>query len=232
MRLHFVNYADAKYSRIQDRLNAGAKASGQFDLVQGYWRDWLETTGYYRDHKAVLDMPRGGGYWVWKPYVLLDALTIADEDDLIIYQDCGDEFRSYEGLRSLLVDLMLTRDILLTRGTPGGGGVFCNGDWTKRDCFVLMGCDCKAYWNAPQVEAGIIVVKKTHWAMGFVAEWLQYCSMPQVVTDAENILGEPNLPGFRDHRHDQSILTNLAVKHRVYPICDLGPLIHFNKYAP
>lgn len=32
------------------------------------------------------------------------------------------------------------------------------------------------------------------------------------MTDDDNVCGKPNLAGFREHRHDQSILTNLAIR--------------------
>src|SRR5205823_2371810 len=35
------------------------------------------------------------------------------------------------------------------------------------------------------------------------------------ITDDMNECGLPNLPRFREHRHDQSILTNLCVKHKI-----------------
>jgi len=232
MRLHFINYSDAKYAAIQDQMNARAALSRQFDTVRGYCREWLKSTTFYREHKTLLDMPRGGGYWTWKPYILLDALSLADAGDLVVYQDCGDECRSFADLRARVVALMLTRDILLTRGTPGNGKFFRNANWTKRDCFVVMGCDSAEYWNAPQVEAGIIVAKKTPRAVGLLAEWLHFCTMPQVVSDDPNIFSLPNLPGFRDHRHDQSILTNLSVRHHLYPSRELSLLIDFNKYMP
>jgi hypothetical protein len=42
---------------------------------------------------------------------------------------------------------------------------------------------------------------------------MRYCRDPRVVSDQPNRCGLPNLPGFIAHRHDQSILTNLVVKH-------------------
>ena len=32
---------------------------------------------------------------------------------------------------------------------------------TKRDCFILMGCDEEKYHEFPQLEAGFFIVKKT-----------------------------------------------------------------------
>jgi len=232
MRIHFINYADARYTAVQDRLNLGAAVSRQFDTIRGYRREWLETTDFYRDNKALLDMPRGAGYWAWKPFIILDALEKQDDGDLVVYQDCGDEFFTYDGLRDRLLEVAGSCDLVLTRGGDDHGLTYRNSDWTRRDCFVLMGCDTAVYWNAPQVEAGIIVAKKTAWPLGILREWLRFCIMPQVVSDAPNTCGLPNLPGFRDHRHDQSILTNLAVKHWLHTSREFGQLIAFNKYMP
>ena len=38
-----------------------------------------------------------------------------------------------------------------------------------------------------------------------------------MVGDGPNACGLPNRPDFVDHRHDQSVLTNLVVKHDVKP---------------
>jgi hypothetical protein len=84
--------------------------------------------------------------------------------------------------------------------------------WTKRDCFVLMDCDSKEYWNSPQVQAGINIWKNTPRVRSFLEEWLEYCKDPRIITDQPNTCGEDNLTEYQDHRHDQSILTNLLIK--------------------
>jgi hypothetical protein len=46
--------------------------------------------------------------------------------------------------------------------------------------------------------------------MRFVIEWLTYAQDVRAITDDKNVLGIPNYPGFRENRHDQSILSLLA----------------------
>jgi hypothetical protein len=38
---------------------------------------------------------------------------------------------------------------------------------------------------------------------------------PRLLCDGPNTCGLPNFQGFREHRHDQSITTILAMKHRI-----------------
>jgi hypothetical protein len=99
--------------------------------------------------------------------------------------------------------------------------------WTKRDCFVYMDCDEERYWNTPCVEAGLSYWRKGDFSDKILAEWDKYCKDRRVISDDPNTWGRPNLPEFRDHRHDQSILTNLKEKHNIHtmPISSLKWII-------
>ncbi len=85
--------------------------------------------------------------------------------------------------------------------------------WTKRDCFLLLGCDEPAFHDAAMVDASLVVAINTPRARAFVAEWLDACRDPRALTDAPNSSGVDNLPEFHAHLHDQSILTLLARRH-------------------
>ena len=112
-----------------------------------------------------------------------------------------------------------------------------NSVWTKRDCFVLMKCDSAKYWEGEQAGAFFQVYRKTTDSVSFVREWFDFCQNKRILIDVPNMCGLPNLPGFRDHRHDQSVLSLLAVKHNIELFPDptqYGGLIRrsfFNKKA-
>jgi len=75
-----------------------------------------------------------------------------------------------------------------------------------------MGCDTEKYHQSPHVQAGYSAWSNSNSSIKFLTEWLSWCTNTAVITDNPNIYGKPNLPGFRDHRHDQSILSNLTTK--------------------
>jgi hypothetical protein len=60
--------------------------------------------------------------------------------------------------------------------------------------------------------ASFILFQKSCMSLQFVMEWLAYASDQRLITDMRNTLGKQNLPGFREHRHDQSILSLLSKK--------------------
>jgi hypothetical protein len=90
-RLILVNYAGAEDKILNSRLlaaqaaqNASAPRAG-IDTILSWTRDKLKATDFYEQNRQILDRPRGGGYWLWKPYIILDALQKSDPGDVILY---------------------------------------------------------------------------------------------------------------------------------------------------
>lgn len=225
-KICLLTYADVNYQRQQQSLEQVATASKAFDSVMNWSRErfilWFPD--FYERYKHILDQPRGGGYWLWKPHLLYETIKLMNEGDLLLYMDCGDKLAKTDGLRERLIDLMADKDVYLT------AGAFKNSDWTKGDCFKIMNCDEPKYHDAIQLEAGIVLVKASPKALSVMWEWRYHCLFTQALTDEPNYMG-PNLEGFKDHRHDQSILTNLQVKYNLPSGDALREFIYCNQNA-
>ena len=59
--------------------------------------------------------------------------------------------------------------------------------------------------------ASFVLLRRSFKSIRFVSEWLTYATDPRAVSDLPSVLGE-NAPTFKDHRHDQSILSLMAEK--------------------
>jgi protein O-GlcNAc transferase len=195
--------------RAQTIMTASAP-TGKIDEVIAWSRPKLQETRFYDQNRNLLDRPRGSGYWLWKPYIILEALRSAHENDVVVYWDVG-KFRPNQFTRSVTP---LIRWCQMHGGLLPGVPILPQCRWTKRDCFHYMGCDTDRFWKVSQIQATF-----SFWsgrvAFEFVSEWLHWCTHRRCLTDDPNECGLPNLPGFKEHRHDQSILTNLCVKKRV-----------------
>ncbi|RYE06207.1 MAG: hypothetical protein EOP33_03140 [Rickettsiaceae bacterium] len=44
-------------------------------------------TKFYQANKKILAAQRGGGYWLWKPYIILEAMNRFSENTIILYLD-------------------------------------------------------------------------------------------------------------------------------------------------
>src|SRR6266545_1140276 len=214
-----VNFAGAPDAALDASLRhsqhamAASASHGGIDEVVLWNRERLVATRFYREHREILDQARGAGYWLWKPLIILEVLRGAGADDVVIYWDVG-RTRPNIFTRSIAPLMRWCRQ---HSGMLPGVPILPQGQWTKRDCFRYMDCDEPRFWHAPQVQATFSLWSGKA-AADFVSEWLSWCCDARCLTDAPNQCGLANREGFCEHRHDQSILTNLCVKYDVPPL--------------
>lgn len=209
MKLTLVTYATPEFEGNRDRLVLSAKRAG-FAKVVALGPEDLVATDFWRRNQAVLTLPRGGGYWLWKPYIIRMVLRECYADDVLVYSDAGpDEYYSFSALPVRVARLALSSPMgfLLGTTTPQHGTMRA---WTKRDCLVLCGGDRPEIYERPQIQATWSIWTKTDLALRFLDDWLAACEDPRCLTDIPNQCGLPDHDGFIDHRHDQAIASVLA----------------------
>ena len=203
--LKIITFANNNYVESRDILVSIIKDMNVGEVI-AYGDNDLDSE-FREKYKDVLSFKRGYGYWLWKPYLILKTLMESNEEDIILYIDSTD--LPTPKLFEFVYNHFEKNDILLFKQH------YLHDEWTKRDCFILMDCDDEKYHNQVQLEAGIVGIKKTEFNINLMKEWLKYCSDRFVVTDLPSLCGFPNMKGFKEHRHDQSILTNLSIKYDI-----------------
>ena len=207
-----VSFASVEFYEPQHRLVESARP-----FVDGYlcYRDVDLPRSFLRRNARHFQDDRGFGYWVWKPWVLLDALSRLDDGDLLLYVDSGNTVLA--DLAPLFTLCASSESGIVLFDNQDGhpeGGVWKNGMWTRGDCFALMDATETEFVDGVQVDAAYIVVEKRPSTVEFVQEFLAACEDYRIISDAPSVL-LPDAPDFVDHRHDQSVLSILAIKHRL-----------------
>lgn len=206
-----LTYATSKFYHQQKALNSSAARHGIKSMAS--WTDHdLRRTTFYRQNRTVLDVARGSGYWLWKPYLICEELSRLEPGSFLVYYDVGRRWMPHQISTSL--------DPLLHWCEAENGGIIPgayipehgpNMNWTKRECFAVMGCDTAPYWEHPQIQATYSVWQKRPEVVDFATEWLKWCLTPGALTDDIVMPEITNFPNFQAHRNDQSIITNLAL---------------------
>lgn len=210
MKKVVCTYGTPDYEKSLQLLEKTAYEIGKVDKVYVYTRSWLETTEFYQKNRYILNGKRGG-YWLWKPFIILETFKKLEEGDCALYMDGG--ISVIDNLNPLfdLAGALPNKGKVIFR-VPWVGAQHTAKKWTKRDCFILMNCDNEKYWNAQQTNGAVSLWIKNPENETFIKEWLRYCRDPRIVTDDPNLCGA-NIMGFLNHRHDQSVLTNLVTKY-------------------
>jgi hypothetical protein len=203
--LALCSFGTAAYAGALDRLRHTALAQGSVDAVFLYTDQ--DVADFFQDHPEHLAPGnRGYGWWAWKPYIILKTFDALTEGDTLVYCDaCVDVLKPVLTLLPPGVDIGLF-------GLGGSGHTIRKWTHTRalKDMNFLHCPD-----SAPMVNAGIQMYRVSKESRAFLEEYLAWCSQLEVVADRP-VTGGANgkdvvaSPGFRDHRHDQSVLSVLA----------------------
>lgn len=197
--VYLVSYADGGEVYFQNQLALAQSAQGRgVDFVLNYKRSLIDPQ-FIQANREIMDSKVGAGYWLWKPWVILDAMKRAPENAVIIYMDGGFIIR---GSLDPLIKLAQTHPIILSHYTEDYGKSV--HDIISRDIFDAVNPKHEAYYNVPYRVAGFWVLRNTPVARRFVEAWLKFCSQKDLIMNGKN--KKPNYPDFKSHHHDQSIL--------------------------
>lgn len=218
-----VNYADKSFQRAQ-KLNSRTARQWGADKVIEYGPEDIDEA-FRRRNREILNAPRGGGYYLWKPYVYRKAYDELGEGDYLIYTDSGSV---YVNKIQYLIDCMEHQKVPVMIFSLEKERIEKSN--TKRDAFVLTGCDEAKYTDTPQSIGGYFVCKKAPEVEAFLDEVLQYAQDIRIISDKPNVMGFPNYTEFMDHRHDQSVISLMSKKHGLKRFRDPSQFGQVNHY--
>lgn len=159
-------------------------------------------SAFIEKNRGILSLSRGNGYWLWKPYIILDTLKQIPEGDIVLYVDSG--VKIINQLDSLLTNLR-NFDILAFENTH------TNRKYVKRDLLKIMNMDTPEVLDSKQLHASYLAFRNNEFTRKFVKQWLELCENERALTD---IPSSDEYPDFFDHRHDQAIFSLLYLKYK------------------
>ena len=219
-KIVFITYGDDKYKQSKLNIIEQAKKTGIFTHFYAYNRDIIHNIIKNKGNKntmKVFNMPRGGGYWIWKPIIIQYALNYLSDGDILVYGDAGSTIiNTPYGINSLKKDINFINNDnkgLSHCGTSGGGRIYLN----RMDVMLNLVNDVKKYLNTNggiEYEAGRLLMRKNNFTINFINEFADVAfNNPDYFTDNKSSV--KNLHEFIEHRHDQSIYNCLAYKHGI-----------------
>lgn len=197
-----ITYGDDLYINSSRRLKEQAEKLKIFDEIIIYSPKDLPA-----EIKAskLFKYKRGGGYWIWKPWVIYDALSRLKEDDILVYSDSGNEvfydkewFRWFEMLDKKYNAIFFQY-----------GGIMKK--WTRGNLLSFFDelSHLKDYY---QIQASLILIKRG--ACDVIEKWMNLMLLhPEFILDVEQHEFEHEMSCFIENRHDQAALSCVVYKN-------------------
>lgn len=191
----FVTYGDQKFRHSVSRISGEMKSLCENQLV--YTESDIGDS-FKMNSKVDWMTTKGGGYWLWKPFILARSLESLKNNQCILYCDSGSCIDDAEILKENIDHFIKSDEEIYAFQMS------CEDrnelQWTSRkvlDMFKLSESDL----NDGQIHATTFLVKNTPLVKSIIQKWFDLASTkPELFTDEYNSQGE-----YGKHRNDQSV---------------------------
>jgi hypothetical protein len=219
--IHFITYGDDGFAETKKRLVNQAESLGWFDTITAYGPEDLDND-FKEKFKSVLELPRGGGYWIWKPYVIHKHLEKVKDSDIVIYVDAGcyinpNGHKRFKEYIELLEDGNASNSGCISFEMPH----HAEDKWTIKEIFEYLNIhkDSRDIRDSGQFIATVRIFKKNANSMNIVSTWLNTLHQnPLLFTDHYN--KNEQCERFIDNRHDQSVLSVICKLYKTIVLED------------
>jgi len=216
--IHFITYGSGPFERAKNRLVQEATEFGEFKTIKGYSKEDLPEE-FLQNNESIMREKRGGGYWIWRPIILMDALEKVKENDYLVYLDAGCSLNK-KGKKRFFEYITLLKNSeygvmsFQMSGNNGPGTLEIEKKWTTKEIFDHFKQDMSGdIANSGQYLGGILVMKKNKHLMEYMKVFsdsvLQH---KDLCTDMFN-MEDHQIPEFIENRHEQSIASILRKIH-------------------
>lgn len=218
---YFCTYGDDNFRKSRERIVNEAKRTGLFDKCFFYSDISLPGDEFLKiksDSKLFCEAAsseRIGGCALWKPYILFQTLKELNDGDILVYSDAGctikTDINSINQLEDLILEIEKSWEgVLCVRNS------FIEKNWTKGDVFKYFGVyDNPNFTDTKQFSSGRLhIAKKCKNALIIYSQWWEIAKeRPDLFYDSPSLA--PNLSGFVENRHDQSIWSLICKKFKL-----------------
>lgn len=197
----FVTYGNEVYYNSLYRIKKEVEQTKRFDEIRIYTDKDLPQS--LLGHELFAHS-RGGGYWLWKPWVVLDTLKDMQEDDILVYSDAGSKIFDHKEWDKWF-RIMERKSALF---------FFYSGSMEKwaRKSILEYFCSVKNLHSYYQLMSGLFLLRKS--ARHLIEEWYDVMRLyPEIVMDVDKRMMEYESPKFIENRHDQAVLSGVIYSH-------------------
>jgi hypothetical protein len=230
MKKYFLTFASTDLYKTLNRIRNQAERLNFYDKILIYSE--LNLDNIFKDQfsQYLKHGTRGYGYWSWKPQIILQALNLMEDGDILQYTDAGCHL-NINGIIRLNEYFEITNNsefgiLAFQTKTPDDPLIYdgrklldcVDFKWIKGDLVDHFNIRSnESILETQTITATVIFIKKTPDTVNFIKKWLDVIKHDfRLIDDSKSISN--NLPGFIEHRHDQAIFSILCKINNVKTI--------------
>ena len=124
--VHFLTFgAGPDFQHSLSKIKTEAHTIPLFNHVHAWGEQKLtKDESFWGNHGEFISRnKRGWGYWIWKPYVVLQLLENINEDDIIVYADCGCQLNNTPNALNRLAEYIEIHSMISADNSDNSNGL-------------------------------------------------------------------------------------------------------------
>ena len=234
---YFISYGDDRPMAVE-RIKKQAESFNTFSTIDVYSNNNIYDDEFKEKYKYVLNQRRGGGYWLWKYYLINKKMKEIKEGEYIIYADAGCQLNPkgigrYKEYLKMLNDSefgMISFPIEWNEEAEPKPNNGCTEKcWTTKEIFQYfnIGLDSDIACSN-QYAGGILIMQKCKHSLKILEEYGKVMAFDQkLITDYYNT---NQASYFKENRHDQSLWSIIRKKYDSIVIDRDESFFYFQKF--
>lgn len=225
----FLTYGNDVFKKSRERITKEAKSLNLFNdtiletdetiLNDEQFKNCLNDSYFHK----VFNEKRGGGYWLWKPYIIHKTLNNMNNGDILVYCDAGcvinNNDNNKEKFNEIFNDLNNDKYNIVVHPSDDKN---LEKIWSKGDVLKYHNVySNNKILNERQYGGGRIILIKNKNTTELINKWWETAkNQPQLFDDSPSNI--PNKKEFKENRHDQSNISILCKLNDKCIATDLG----------
>jgi len=204
-KINFITYGDSNYFIQRHHLKSVAKKSGFFSSAKAYSYKNLDK-GFRKEFENILKHSRGGGFWIWKHYFIMQELELMKNNDILVWSDAGSSFNYFAKNKfSQYIEILNSSNENNLRFRMK----YIENEWTTKELFQYFNLDpYSEIGKSGQFHATHMIFKKNDLLTEYMKKYRKLLTdNPLLITD---YYVKNQIPEFKENRHDQSIFSLLS----------------------
>jgi len=200
-----ISYASREYTARMELVSKIANESELFDEFKCFTEEDVPEE-FKHKYKEVWDQCLGGGFWIWKPYVIKKSLDEINDNDILVYYDSGCELNvtkeSVKRFKEYIEMANETKCGFMRFELVG----LTDRQFTNKKTYEHIQKKYNvpketmdSYLDSWQIVGGIMVIRKTNFSVKLFQECLD------ILDEDANLYSDKYNEENEHHRRDQSI---------------------------
>ena len=209
--IYGISYASRNFKNRYESINKLGNDSGLFNNFKCFSEIDIDNE-FKEKYVTIWNSHKGGGYWIWKFYLISKVLENINNNDIIVYIDSGCHINitpeSNQRFNEYIDMVKKSKSGLLRFQLTHQEKKFTNKKTIEyfKNKFNIVDIKMNEYLENFQLVGGIQIIRKTQFTVDFFNKLLE------ILNDDMNLFSDKYTLQNEQHRHDQSIMS-LLYKH-------------------